>query len=78
MARYPSVRHRPDGIIMLDSGAIVAVETERSMKTLAHYINIINSYLAASVGRRWHYAMYVVPDDKTKTSLIRLLIPSKR
>ncbi|EFT4044858.1 molybdopterin-guanine dinucleotide biosynthesis protein MobC, partial [Salmonella enterica] len=52
--------------------AIVAVETERSMKTRARYINIINSHLAASDAGRWHYAMYVMPDDKTKTSLIRL------
>lgn len=72
MARYPGVRHRPDGIITLDSGAIVAVETERSMKTRARYINIINSHLAASDAGHWHYAMYVMPDDKTKTSLIRL------
>ncbi|UMS25443.1 MobC family replication-relaxation protein [Escherichia coli] len=72
VARYPGVRHRPDGIISLDSGAIVAVETERSMKTRARYINIINSHLAACDAGLWHYAMYVMPDDKTKTSLIRL------
>lgn len=72
MARYPGVRHRPDGIITLNSGAIVAVETERSLKTRARYINIINSHLAASDAGRWHYAMYVMPDDKTKESLVRL------
>ncbi|MGG5930396.1 MobC family replication-relaxation protein [Salmonella enterica] len=72
LARYPGVRHRPDGIITLDSGAIVAVETERSMKTRARYINIINNHLAASDAGRWHYAMYVLPDNKTRTSLIRL------
>ncbi|MBK0015664.1 MobC family replication-relaxation protein [Kosakonia sp. S42] len=72
MARYPGVRHRPDGIITLSSGAIVAVETERSLKTRARYINIINSHLAASDTGRWHYAMYVMPDDKTRVSLSRL------
>lgn len=72
MARYPGVRHRPDGTITLSSGAIVAVETERSLKTRARYINIINSHLAASDAGRWHYAMYVMPDDKTKESLVRL------
>lgn len=72
MARYPGVRHRPDGIITLSSGAIVAVETERSLKTPARYINIINSHLAASDTGRWHYAMYVMPDDKTRVSLGRL------
>lgn len=72
IARYPGVRHRPDGIITLSSGAIVAVETERTMKTRARYLSIINSHLAASDAGRWHYAMYVMPDDKTKESLIRL------
>ncbi|TKI07331.1 molybdopterin-guanine dinucleotide biosynthesis protein MobC [Martelella alba] len=72
MARYPGVRHRPDGIITLSSGAIVAVETERSLKTRARYISIINSHLAASDAGHWHYAMYVMPDDKTKESLVRL------
>ncbi|EIN0583661.1 molybdopterin-guanine dinucleotide biosynthesis protein MobC [Salmonella enterica subsp. enterica serovar Newport] len=72
MARYPGVRHRPDGVITLETGAIVAVETERSMKTRSRYINIINSHLAASVAGHWHYAMYVMPDDKTRASLIRL------
>lgn len=72
IARYTGVRHRPDGIITLGSGAIVAVETERTMKTRARYISIINSHLAASDAGHWHYAMYVMPDDKTKESLVRL------
>ena len=71
-ARYPGVRHRPDGIITLNSGAVVAVETERSLKTRARYINIINSHLAASDAGRWHYAMYVAPDERIKTALMRL------
>ncbi len=72
MARYPGVRHRPDGIITLSSGAIIAVETERSLKTRARYISIINNHLAASDAGRWHYAMYVMPDEKTRVSLGRL------
>lgn len=72
MAQYPGVRHRPDGIITLSSGAIVAVETERSLKTRARYITIINSHLAASDAGCWHYAMYVMPDEKTRVSLGRL------
>jgi len=48
------------------------VETERSMKTRARYISIVKSHLAACDAGRWHYAMYVMPDDKTKTALIRL------
>ncbi|HFF9832971.1 MobC family replication-relaxation protein [Serratia marcescens] len=72
ITRYPGVRHRPDGIITLSNGAVVAVETERTMKTRARYINIINSHLTAGGANHWHYAMYVMPDDKTKASLIKL------
>ncbi|MDP9568359.1 UNVERIFIED_ORG: hypothetical protein J2806_004035 [Kosakonia oryzae] len=72
ITRHPGVRHRPDGIITLSSGAIVAVETERTMKTRARYISIINSHLAASDAGRWHYAMYVMQNNKTKIALIRL------
>lgn len=71
MARYQGVRHRPDGIVTLSSGAIVAVETKRSLKNRARYINI-NSHLATSDTGRWHYAMYVMPDDKTRVALSRL------
>jgi hypothetical protein len=52
--------------------AIIAVETgNENPRTL---YRIINSHLAASDAGRWHYAMYVMPDDKTKTSLIRLFV----
>ncbi len=47
-------------------------ETERTLKTRARYINIINSHLAASDNGCWHYTMYVMPDDKTRVSLSRL------
>lgn len=72
MARYPGIKHRPDGIITMKSGAIVVIETERSLKTRARYINIINSHLAASDAGHWHYAMYVMPEEKTKAALIKL------
>ncbi len=72
LARYPGVKHKPDGVVTMDNGAIIAVETERSMKTRARYINIINSHLEASDAGRWHYAMYVMPDEKSKQSLMKL------
>lgn len=72
MARYPGTEHWPDGIITMDNGAIITVETERSMKTRARYINIINSHLSASDAGHWHYTMYVMPDKQSKMSLIKL------
>ncbi|WP_054177458.1 MobC family replication-relaxation protein [Citrobacter sp. CtB7.12] len=71
-AQFPGIRHRPDGVITLHNGAIIAVEAERTLKTRARYINIIGSHLAAIDTGRWHYAMYVTPDEAGKTSLIRL------
>ena len=72
LARYPGVKHKPDGVVTMDNGAVIAVETERSMKTRARYINIINSHLEASDAGHWHYAMYVMPDEKSKQSLMKL------
>lgn len=45
---------------------------ERTMKTRARYISIINSHLTARDKGNWHYALYVMPDTKSKESLIRL------
>jgi hypothetical protein len=71
-ARYRGIKHRPDGVITLSNGAIIAIETERTMKTRARYINIINSHLAASDASHWHYTMYVLPDEKNKQAIIKL------
>ncbi|MDT7487279.1 MobC family replication-relaxation protein [Citrobacter koseri] len=70
-ARFPGIRHRPDGVITLSNGAIIAVEAERTMKTRSRYISIIGSHLAAIDAGKWHYAMYVTPDDASRASLIR-------
>ena len=70
--RFPHVQHRPDGVITLSSGAVVAIEAERTLKTRARYITIISSHLAASDAGHWHYTMYVTPDDTFRASLVRL------
>lgn len=72
MRRFSGIRHRPDGVITLENGAVVAVEAERTLKTRARYINIISSHLAACDAGRWHYAMYVTPDDAFRQSLLKL------
>ncbi|HAU5635951.1 MobC family replication-relaxation protein [Citrobacter amalonaticus] len=70
--RFPGVRHRPDGVITLSNGAIVAVEAERTLKTRARYINIISSHLSAIDAGYWHYAVYATPNETTRKSLKRL------
>jgi hypothetical protein len=70
--RFPGVRHRPDGVITLSSGAVIAVEAERTLKTRARYISIISSHLAAIDNGHWHYVMYITPDEQGRGSLMRL------
>lgn len=42
-----SVKHRPDGLISLPDGRLIAVETERRIKTKARYQSIMASHLLA-------------------------------
>lgn len=37
MTRYAGVKHNPDEVITMVNGAIIAVETERSMKTIVAF-----------------------------------------
>lgn len=57
------VKHRPDGLLMLPDSNVVAIETERRLKTRARY--------------QWIYVFYVVPDPQKKRAL-ELLFDSIR
>ena len=77
IARYQASGTDRTASLPWSSGAIIAVETERSLKTRARYITIITSHLAASDAGCWHYR-HVMPDDKTRVSLGRRLTASGR
>lgn len=64
-----NVKHRPDGLITLPDSRVIAVETERRLKTKARYQSIIASHLMARTGRHWIYVFYVVPDEQKKRAL---------
>ncbi|MGP3592826.1 MobC family replication-relaxation protein [Vagococcus sp. WN89Y] len=68
-AKRYQVKHRPDGIITLPDGNIIAVETERNLKTRTRYQSIIASHLLARASKHWRYVFYVVPDEKKKLAL---------
>lgn len=68
LSRY-QVNHRPDGLITLPSGTVIAIETERRLKTKARYQSIIASHLLARTSKHWMYVFYVVPDLQKKNSL---------
>ncbi|MFP1884176.1 MobC family replication-relaxation protein [Lonsdalea quercina] len=68
LSRY-QVSHRPDGIITLPGGTIVAIETERRLKTKARYQSIIASHLLARTQKNWIYVFYIVPDLQKKRAL---------
>ena len=67
--RLYSVKHRPDGLITLPDGRIVAVETERRLKTKARYQSIMASHLMAISDKHWRYVFYVTPDAQKKQAL---------
>lgn len=64
-----SVKHRPDGLISLPDGRLIAVETERRIKTKARYQSIMASHLLAINDKKWRYAFYVTPDEAKKRTL---------
>lgn len=63
------VKHRPDGLISLPDGKLIAVETERRLKTKARYQSIMASHLVARTEKYWLYVFYVVPDEQKKHAL---------
>ncbi|WP_409311341.1 MobC family replication-relaxation protein [Pectobacterium sp. B1J-3] len=65
--------HRPDGVITLPNGTVIAIETERRLKTKARYQTIITNHLLARTQKHWMYVFYVVPDPQKKLALELLL-----
>lgn len=77
LSRY-QVRHRPDGLLTLPDGKVIAIETERRLKTKARYQSIIANHLLARTNKYWKYWIYVfylVPDQQKKRA-IELLFDS--
>ncbi|GKV90969.1 MobC family replication-relaxation protein [Pectobacterium carotovorum] len=68
LSRY-QVSHRPDGLITLPGGTVIAIETERRLKTRARYQSIISSHLLARTQKHWIYVFYIVPDHQKKRAL---------
>lgn len=58
------VKHRPDGLLTLPDGKVIAIETERRLKTRARYQSIIASHLLARTRKNWIYVFYVMPDHR--------------
>lgn len=67
--RQYQVKHRPDGVIALPDGKVIAIETERRLKTKARYQSIIASHLLARTQKHWIYVFYIVPDLQKKRAL---------
>jgi len=57
-------RKVPDGVATLDSSEIIAVEVERTVKTLKRYREIITDYLQLIRGKKYHRVHYVCPNDE--------------
>ncbi|WP_337049920.1 MobC family replication-relaxation protein [Serratia fonticola] len=66
------IKHRPDGLITLPEGKVIAIETERRLKTKARYQSIMASHLLARTDKHWLYVFYIVPDEQKKRALALL------
>lgn len=66
------VKHRPDGLITLQNGQKIAIETERSLKTKQRYQEIMKSHLVARKAEKWHFVYYVLPDEQKKIALKKM------
>lgn len=64
-----AARDRPDGVMTLPNGTVIAIETERRLKTKARYQSIIASHLLARTQKLWMYVFYIVPDPQKKLAL---------
>lgn len=51
---------------------MIAIETERRIKTKVRYQSIIASHLLARTRKDWIYVFYIVPDPQKKRGLERL------
>lgn len=71
LSRYQT-SHRPGGRITLPGGTMIAIETERRLKTKARYQSITASNLLARARKDWIYVFSIVPDPQKKRGLERL------
>lgn len=76
-SRY-QVYHRPDGLITLPDGTVIAFETERRLKTKARYQAIITNHLLARTQQHWMYVFYIVPNPQMKRAIELLFSSVKR
>ncbi|EJB8444778.1 mobilization protein [Vibrio parahaemolyticus] len=65
------VEHRPDAIITAPNGFTIAIETERTLKTVSRYRAILKSHVLAQKKNYWSAVFYVVPNDDIRQLLIK-------
>ena len=65
------VEHRPDAIITAPNGFTIAIETERTLKTVSRYRAILKSHVLAQKKKYWSAVFYVVPNDNIRQLLIK-------
>ncbi|EJG1861742.1 TPA: mobilization protein [Vibrio parahaemolyticus] len=63
------VEHRPDAIITMPNGFTIAIETERTLKTVSRYRAILKSHVLAQKKNYWSAVFYVVPNDDIRQLL---------
>jgi hypothetical protein len=64
---------RPDAVAIDPSGRVIAVEIERTIKTVKRYEVLLSQYLQAIAKRQFGLALWVCPTDDLAARLNRLL-----
>lgn len=63
------VKNRPVGLITLPDGTVIAIETERRVKTQVSYQSIMLSHLLARTQKHWIYVFLVAQDSQRKRAI---------
>lgn len=67
-----SMPQRPDAIMTMNSGSVMAIEYERTVKSKKRYEVIFSKYLQAIKAGEYQFIYYICPDDIFAERLSRL------
>ena len=62
----------PDAIATHPDGATIAIEVERTVKSVTRYSKIVTAHLGALKYHRWNKVYYLCPDPKVANRLRKI------
>lgn len=65
--------HRPDAIAVTPTGVPVAIECERTLKTLKRYKSVVANHIGSIKKKAFRHVVYVLPEPEKVRNVERLL-----